>query len=199
MKTRYFSLSSYATEKQIMKVMKKHISSIRAFCYIFHDVDENEPHYHILIRTHSTWSSKQIAKWFELLKDDKGEFVNTFAENANDMESLKIYILHQDKQSILDGKHMYDKSQIKDFGYNDLTDKKCSFDNTYEIMQRMLLGENPRSLLRKYGRDFLYHINLYYECLDRIRDFEGFKESRTLTRIETMELEPITEEELNDV
>lgn len=198
-KSRYFSLSTYATEKQIMKIMKKHISSIRAFCYIHHNKEEAESHYHLLLRTHSTWTEAQIARWFELLKDEEGKYINTFVEYANDMEGLKIYLLHADKKSIEAGKPLYDKSDIVDYGYNDLTDRKCSYDNTYEIMQKMLLGENPRSLLRKYGRDFLYHISAYYECLDRIRDFEGFKESRTLTRLETLELEPITEEELNDV
>lgn len=198
-KSRYFSLSSYATEKQIMKIMRKHVSSIRAFCYIHHNKEEAEPHYHVLLRTHSTWTVAQIARWFELLKDEEGKYINTFVEYANDMEGLKVYILHADKKSIEAGKPLYDKSDIVDYGYNDLTDRKCSCDNSYEIMQRMLLGENPRSLLRKYGRDFLYHISAYYDCLDRIRDYEGVKESRTLTRIETMELEPITEEDLDNV
>lgn len=181
--SRYFSLVTYATEKQIMKIMKKHNSSVRAFCYIHHYKEEAEPHYHVLIRTYNTWTVKQICRWFELLKDDKNEFINTLGEIAQDMDGLKLYILHQDKQSIIDGKPRYEKEDVKDYGYKDLTDRKSSVDNTYEIVNACILGINPRVLVRKYGRDFVYHCGQYYEVADRIYDFESrqLAKSKALT------------------
>lgn len=176
--SRYFSLVTYATDEQIKKVMRKHISSVRAFCFIHHDVDEAEPHYHVLIRTLNTWTTKQISRWFEHLKDDKGEFINTFVEVCNDMIGMKIYILHQDKQSQLEGKHRYEKSDLVDFGYDDLCNRKNSADDTYEIFSKLLMGVNPRQLVKMYGRDFLYHISQYYEAVDQTKMFEGLLEAR---------------------
>ena len=183
-KTRYFSLTSYATEKQIQKVICDHVKSIRALCYIFHDKDEAEPHYHILIRTHATWSPAQIANWFSGLKDKEKKKINTFAEVANDMRALELYILHQDEKSIEEGKHQYNKEDIKDFGLTDLFERKESYDNSYEILLRVLARTNPRDLVRFYGRDFLYHMNSYYECADKIREVEGYKESAVYSRME---------------
>lgn len=183
-KTRYFSLITYANEKQIQKILGKHIKSIRACSYIYHDVDEAEPHHHILIRTHATWTSKQIARWFELLKDKNKEYINTFCEVANDMEAMKVYILHADKESRLAGKHLYSPEDIKDFGYCDLSEKKNGYDSSYEILNRVLMGANPRDLVRFYGRDFLYHMSQYYDCADKIRELEGYKEALTFARLE---------------
>ncbi|MBE6601230.1 MAG: hypothetical protein E7637_01830 [Ruminococcaceae bacterium] len=177
-KSRFFSLTTYATEKQIQKVMSNHISSVRAFCYILHDRDEAEPHYHILLRTHSTWSVSQLLRWFCDLRDDKKERVNTFCEIGNDMESLKRYILHDTEDAREKGKHLYSVDDIKDFGFNDLSERKDSFDSSYEILLRVLSGANPRDLVRYYGRDYLYHYNCYHEIADQIRNIEGYKEAR---------------------
>ena len=68
-KKKYKQKATYATEKQIQRIVCDHAKSIRALCYIHHDQDESEPHYHILMRTHSNWTTTQITKWFADLKD----------------------------------------------------------------------------------------------------------------------------------
>ena len=183
-RTRFFSLTTYATEKQIQKVLGDHVRSIRAMCYILHDKDEAEPHYHILMRTHSNWTTAQIAKWFADLKDKEKKPINTFCETANDMDALKQYILHADVKSREEGKHLYAKEDIKDFGLCDLSERKDSYDNSYEILMKVLAHANPRDLVRYYGRDFLYHLNAYYECADKIRELEGYKEASMFARME---------------
>ena len=182
--SRFFSLTTYATEKQIHKVIGTHVKSVRAMCYIFHDKDEAEPHHHILMRTHSAWTPKQIANWFADLKDKDKQPINTFCETAHDMEALKKYILHADPESIEEGKYQYPKEAIKDFGMSDLAEKTNAYDNTYEIINRLLMGANPRELVRYYGRDFLYHYNCYYEVVEKIRDYEGYKEARMFSRMD---------------
>ena len=176
-KSRYFSLTTYASEKQIQKVFSLHVSSIRAFCYILHDQDEAEPHHHILMRTHGTWTTAQLVKWFVDLKDKSGNKINTFCEVANDMESLKRYILHDTEEAREQGKHQYSKDDIKDFGLCDLAERKDSYDSSYEILLKVLSGANPRGLVRFYGRDYLYHYNCYHEVADKIRFLEGYKEA----------------------
>lgn len=186
-KSRFFSLTTYATEKQIKKVIGDHIKSVRAFCYIYHDKDENEPHHHILMRTHSTWTSTQISRWFADCKDKDHNNVNTFCETASDMDALERYITHDTEEAREAGKYQYSKDDIKDFGMCDLAERKDSYDSSYEILMRVLSGMNPRELVRYYGRDFLYHINAYYDCAERISDYEGYKESRIRARMEVPE------------
>lgn len=199
-KSRYFSLTTYATEKQIQKVVGDHVRSLRSFCYIYHDKDEAEPHHHILVRTHSTWTAPQIAKWFADLKDKKGEKINTFCETANDMEALKIYILHQDEKSREEGKHEYSTEDIKDYGFNDLAERKDSYDSSYEILNKVLLGVNPRDLVRYYGRDYLYHYNQYEDVADMIRRHEGYKEARLATMVENSNMKAIADvKEIDDL
>lgn len=183
-KTRFFSLMTYADDKQILKVCTAHASSIRAMCYIYHDKDDAIPHRHILLRTYSVWTPRQIAKWFDGLTDKKREKINTFCESANSIESLEEYLFHEDEKSRAEGKHVYDRSELHDYGYSDLHDPKNSHDESYEIINRIIAGANPRDLVRLYGRDFVYHVSAYYECADRIEAFEGYKESRIRSRLE---------------
>lgn len=182
-KSRFFSLTTYATEKQVLKVVGDHVSSIRALCYILHDKDESEPHIHILMRTHSTWTSPQITKWFADLKDKEKKPVNTFCEIANDMDALKRYIIHDTPEAREAGKYQYRIEDIKDYGMCDLSEKKDSYDSSYEILMRVLAGANPRDLVRYYGRDYLYHLNAYHECADKIREIEGYNDAAIRSRM----------------
>ena len=182
-KVRFFSLTTYANEKQIQRIVCDHAKSIRALCYIHHDQDESEPHYHILMRTHSNWTTTQITKWFADLKDKEKKPINTFCEIANDMDALKRYIIHDTEEARAEGKHQYTIEDIKDFGMCDLSERKDAYDSSYEILLKVLAGANPRELVRYYGRDYLYHINAYHECVDRIRELEGYREASMFARI----------------
>ena len=194
-RTRFFSLTTYASEKQIQNVVRDHIRSIRAFCYILHDQDEAETHHHILMRTHSAWTPTQVSKWFSALMDKEKKPINTFCEIANDMDALKEYILHADVKSREEGKHLYAKEDIKDFGMCDLSERKDCYDNSYEILTKVLANANPRDLVRYYGRDFLYHLNAYYECADKIRELEGYKEASMFSRMEMFSEKNLTKVE----
>ena len=169
-------------------------------CYILHDKDEAEPHHHVLMRTHSAWTTAQICRWFSDLKDKEKKPVNTFCEIANDMDALKQYIIHADTKSREEGKYLYAEEDIKDFGLCDLAERKDSYDNSYEILMKVLAHANPRDLVRFYGRDFLYHLNAYYECADKIRELEGYKEATMFARIEMFSEKNLTKvEDIDDL
>ena len=151
------------------KVLRDHISSIRAFAYILHDQDEAVPHYHVLIRLHSAWSPTQIAKWFMNLTDSDKKPINTLAEVCHDMEAQKEYIMHNDPKSREEGKHQYSPTDLKEYGFHDLAERKDCYDNSYDILEKLLNGASMRDLVRYYGRDFLYHYNHYIEVSNLVR------------------------------
>lgn len=177
-RARIFSCVTYIGEKGLNKAILDHQRQVRAFAYIMHDKDENEPHIHLLLRTYDSWTDTQIAKWFKGRKDAKGEECNTFVEVANDIHALKEYMTHSDEESRAQGKFEYSESDIRDFGLWDIVSKKDSYDDTMEIVNTILRGVTQRELLRRYGRKYLYHMTDYQQVCSEIRQEEGYKEAK---------------------
>jgi hypothetical protein len=183
-KVRNFSIMTYLKESQLSKVMKAHIKSVRAYAYIYHDKDDAEPHIHLIMRTYSSWSCTQLAKWFEGYKDKKGERVNTFVEVAHDLVALKDYMTHSDEESKEKGKHQYNESEIHDFGMWDMIPRNDSYDSSYEILNKVMSGYSYRQLVREYGREFLYHWEKYADVAAEIRQAEGVNKNRMISFME---------------
>lgn len=149
-----------------------HNKQIRGYAYIYHDKDEAEKHYHLLIRTYDAWTTEQIAKWFSLCKDENGEYVNTLNEPITDILAIRNYLTHMDADSIKAGKHQYDESEIIDRNLLRTIEKKDSHDFTYQIILLMEAKTPLRDLLRIYGKDFLYHYRQYKEFLEDMQEQE---------------------------
>ena len=156
----------------------KHINSIRAFAYIHHDKDETEPHYHIVIRTHSAWSAAMIENWFKGLTDKEGVAINTYCQPVGNMNALEEYLTHSDIESQEKGKHRYKRTDIKDHGLWDIVPKTESKDSSYDIINDILCGMSIRQLVIRYGRDYVYHRTQYQDIVNEIRQDEGYKESK---------------------
>ena len=165
-KTRYHSFMTYATLEQINKVIYNHQSSIVSYCYILHDKDPTDIHYHLVIRTYDAWSPAQINKWFAFVKLETDQ--NTFNEAVKDLASLEAYLTHSDADSVEKGKHQYDRSEIKDFGLLSTSTCHNSYDDTYEIMLAMQAGMGTRELVRRYGKKFLYHYSQFVAVREAI-------------------------------
>ena len=191
--SRYFSLISYCSARDIEKILANHRSSIRAYAYIYHNADEVTPHFHILIRTLSSWKPLALCKWFSACVDDSGAPVNTFCEIASSIDSLVPYILHETEESIADGKHRYDKSEIISYRLFDLKMQTDSFDSSYEVVKAMILGVPARELVRRYGRDYVYHFNAYQAVVDKIvTEEDGLRIARSITLNETSYFEEVS-------
>lgn len=165
-KSRYFSFMTYASEKEIQTTIAKHTSSIRAFAYIYHDRDESPPHYHLLVRTYSSWTENQILKWFDWVKLKTGQ--NTLVEILDNSIGMNAYLTHTDYESVMKKKYPYKREEIKDFGLFDIVDKRNSFDETYEIVNNVLLGMSEKDLVRRYGKNYLFHRNAFHESANEI-------------------------------
>ena len=165
-RTRVFSIITYVSEADIQDAIRTHTKSLRAFAYILHDRDEAEPHYHLLLRTYDAWSSTQITKWFDKykLRDNN----NTFVEPATDLHALQEYITHSDYQSIKEGKHQYSVEEVVDGGLFDMIEQKDSYDGTFEIVNAMLQGVPTRTLVRRYGKQLIYHYSQFCAIVEAI-------------------------------
>lgn len=139
---------------------------MRGFAYIHHDKDEAEPHYHIVMNVFSARTPKEIERWFEDLKDGKGEYINTFAEVLGDKDAFMKYLTHSDKKSIEEGKTYYPTECIVDYGFSQCFVKESGCDVTYEILCKLESGTPLKTLVKVYGKDFLFHYNQYKQVLE---------------------------------
>lgn len=171
---RLHSLITYADEKDIQNVIFNHSSSIRSYAYIHHNRDKTEPHYHLVIRTYDAWTQTQLLKWFDNLKLSKN--VNTFYEEGGDIGGLHTYLQHKDLKSIEAGKEQYELEEIKDFGLFAEYTEKDSYDGTYEIINAMLNGVPTRTLVRRYGKQLIYHYSQFVAVRDAITQEDHLEE-----------------------
>lgn len=172
-RVRMFSIMTYHSERDIQDCIAVHSQSIRAFAYIHHDKDETTPHYHLLIRTYDAWSSVQLSKWFDKYKAVDGQ--NTLIEPASDMQALVEYLTHGDLASIEAGKYRYNVEEIVDGGLLDTVEKKDSYDNTYEIINEMLKGVPTKVLIRRYGKQLIYHYSQFIAVKEAIEREEYYQ------------------------
>lgn len=168
-KSRFFAFMSYLTKEQILDVIYKKATSIRAYAIIDHNKDEAEPHRHFVLRTNGSWTAPQINKWFDGQTDENGKKINTFCEIVHDRTAICDYLTHKNDPD----KHQYDESDIIDGGLYDIRSKGETADDTYEIIEKMAAGTSTREMVRLYGRDFVYHYGSYAMILQQIKEEEG--------------------------
>lgn len=167
-KGRFFALVSYCKSSEaLIQILQTKQKSVRAYALIKHDKDEADPHHHIVIRTNSTWTCQQLAKWFT---NAGGEGQNTFCQLVRDREGIVDYLTHEGNEG---EKYHYDKSDIIDGGLDDILPAGEASDDSAEILEKYLSGVSVREMVRLYGRDFLYHIASYAAVADIIRKEEG--------------------------
>ena len=162
-KGRHFSIVTYIEDTaELLGILRKKTNSIRAYALIKHDKDEADPHHHIVLRTHSSWTCAAVSKWFK----DNIKKQNTLVQFTLDPEGIIDYLTHEDEE---DGHH-YDKADIIDGGLSDLIPREDARDDTQDIIEDMLAKVPTIEMVKKYGRDFIYHIKHYQKVVELIEE-----------------------------
>lgn len=164
---RKFAVVTYIqdTDKLLSRLLEKS-NSIRSYAVIKHDKDETDIHHHVVLRTHSAWSCVRVAKWFDGVEEGQ----HTFAQFVHDDQGIIDYLTHK---NCAGEKYVYDDSNIIDEGLSDLIPAEDSRDDTLSIIDDMLSGMSMRELVRRYGRDFVYHVTAYQYVVNIIRSEEN--------------------------
>lgn len=167
--SRYFTGVTYVGIDFVNRVIIDKKSSLRSYAYILHDKDTFEDgspkvaHIHFVFRTYSSWTCEQVCKWFKGCFDESGNECNTLCEVANDIESCFDYLIHAGHPD----KVQYDAKDVVCSSVADFKRKNDSKDDCYEIINNMLSGMSTRELVKRYGRDYVYHKKSYEEvCYD---------------------------------
>lgn len=176
-KNRNFSLVTYLTEQQIKAVIEKHNNQVKAYAYILHDKDITEEgsskknHYHLLIALVNATSISGIKKWFSGFTDSTGMEVNTMCQITNDICGSFDYLTHNTEGAKLDGKYLYNDSEVKGFNLEYFKDISLqNVDNLTLALQEMFEGVPLEEIFKKYGRDFIIH---YGHIKDLFNDIQN--------------------------
>lgn len=133
------------------------------YVYIYHDKDDNEPHYHVLI-------ALKNAKTFSALRSYCSGLQNFFAEPVRDKFACFRYLTHKDDPD----KFQYDDSCLisNDIKYwQNLSDAPVASDGELALsMLHDIIDRKPFSyMVLTYGRDYLKNKRTYEECASCLR------------------------------
>lgn len=170
-------MRTYLTKEQLDLLLERNLSMINRYAYIFHDKDKSEdgklkePHFHVWLKFKDKRSYKNVEIMFTAY-DDNGKLINNHDELCVSDIVAQRYLIHIDDSE----KAQYDESDVVSYNLNytaclDSRYHKDAESNTcYQILNDMLDRVPTIELVRRYGKDFLYHINSYNIAFERIRN-----------------------------
>lgn len=184
---------SYATPDEFAPLLAR----AKHWCYIRHDQDDNEPHYHILARFPTEMSLKACRKLQLGTQNLLGKSLNSLKAQMK----MTCYLTHNTAKARKDGKHIYELTDVQYKPNDDYWEKqfekegeKADKEASNESFVNDLLAPDlsVKQMAIKYGRDFIKNFNSYMAFRAM------FIPSRQLTELEIEEREAQAERALNE-
>lgn len=157
MNSRNFSIVAYGDREQIYHFCTSK-KVIKNYAFIFHNLDDNEPHFHILIHMNNSFDQEEVIGW---LKDITGQ--NAFAQVISNKSRAYEYLIHENDEN----KHSYSVDQIitNDKYYWYTPDEK-----SVEILNDLLQGCDLYAMALRYGRDFIINYKKYQDFVEILKN-----------------------------
>lgn len=174
-RTRVFSLVTYANDEQIMYTLSIHHEQIRYSTFIMHDKclnDDGTPkgiHYHVVIETYNAYRVGSVRKWFSICKNDDGDTVNTLGQPVIDRKECISYLTHEHHKE----KHQYSREDIVNYSEALLIaheKPRNDDDKALLILDDMISGVPEYILCRRYGREYIINAHRYRDMVFNIID-----------------------------
>ena len=159
---RQWCLVTYNPPESFLKYCEK--DNITGGFYIYHDKDNNEPHYHVYLESPNGIRLRTIQKAFGTQ--------NTTGEKLKRAKAYKLYILHKTDKDQKDGKHEYNEEEIHYFG-QEVLQEEIQQSKTMQIIDDILSGISLRELIRKHGAMIVWHWTQYRDCAELIAKQEA--------------------------
>ena len=185
-KVRELFLISYLPSADIINdIIDKKIKSIKSYAFIYHDKDiylndilndKNEilhkkgdfkvPHFHIYLRFKTNREPEEIKRWFmpKELIDENGLPYNCLSQKVKCSVACIDYLTHKNEPE----KYQYSENDIVSYNIDSVLENDA-IDNSIDIVEDMLTGFSTRELVKRYGRDFIYHYSSYSAIVAKIK------------------------------
>ena len=183
--TELFLISYLPSTDIINDILEKKIKSIKSYAFIYHNKDiylndiiddKNEilhkkgdlktPHYHIYLRFKTNRDVDEIKRWFmpKGLLDENGLPYNCLSQKVKSSVACIEYLTHKNEPE----KYQYSENDIISYNIDSVLENDC-IDNSIDIVEDMLSGSPTRELVKRYGRDFIYHYSSYSAIVAKIK------------------------------
>ena len=183
--TELFLISYLPSTDIINDILEKKIKSIKSYAFIYHNKDiylndilddKNEilhkkgdlktPHYHIYLRFKTNRDVDEIKRWFmpKGLLDENGLPYNCLSQKVKSSVACIEYLTHKNEPE----KFQYSENDIISYNIDSILENDC-IDNSIDIVEDMLSGSPTRELVKRYGRDFIYHYSSYSAIVAKIK------------------------------
>lgn len=185
-KIRELFLISYLPSADIIsEILDRKLKNIKSYAFIYHDKDiylkdilddKNEikhkkgdlktPHYHIYLRLKSSREPDEIKRWFmpKGLLDDNCLPFNCLSQKVKSSVACIDYLIHKNDPE----KYQYSENDIISYNIDSVLESDA-IDNSIDIVEDMLFGFSTRELVKRYGKDFIYHYSSYSAIVARIK------------------------------
>lgn len=186
-KARELFLISYLPSIDFINdILDKKIKNIKSYAFIFHDkdiylndiIDDKThevihkkgdlkiPHYHIYLRLKTDREPDEIKRWFmpKGLIDVNGLPFNCLTQKVKSSVACIEYLTHKNEPE----KYQYSENDIISYNIDSVLEND-SIDNSIDIVEDMLTGFSTRDLVKRYGRDFIYHYSSYSAIVAKIK------------------------------
>lgn len=177
MKSTQFALVCYLTIDEIKEVLLVKSSQIVSYAFIEHDKDiyteydcldrdtgeinvekigtKKPIHQHIYLKLVQSREVSSIRNWFKL-KDENGKKRNCLSQPVYNREGIIKYLTHKTRKAIFQDKYQYDEKDVISFNL-DINDEDFAVDKTFDIITDINTGLRTIDLIRRYGREYVYH------------------------------------------
>lgn len=189
MKLTHVSLSTYATEESLRRVITEKSDYIRYAECAYHDKDVNDdgkpkiPHRHVNLWLYEPREEKDVRNWFKRCQDTTGAVCNTLSNETYSAGAAHDYLTHSGSSDGEAGKYQYDKRIIKVLcgdtstyitskTQTELRREKAAeqearanakADDIEQELEDIINGEPLRYMARRYGRDYIKNRKAYHE------------------------------------
>lgn len=178
-------IRGYADLDDLTALLTSKLDKIKSYAFIYHDKDTLEngeiakKHYHLYLELYNKRTLSSIAAWFNALPSDNGKD-NVYIEKVVSVVNTLRYLIHLDNED----KYQYNSALVRRYclNYENMIMNVCSTDGTYDILQDYLSGTAIIEMVRKYGREFLYHYSsykLFAQDVIETKTYERIKEFRS--------------------
>lgn len=135
---------------------------------VVHEQGTPKPqHLHIYLKLYQNRQPIEIANWFKIKQPSGLPYICLYKPVYDRIGVIK-YLTHNTQKAKKMGKYQYCVDNIIGFGYEDLPDNDDPKDNTYYIVEDCLQGVDKLTMLKKYGRDYLYHYTVISQFVQDI-------------------------------
>lgn len=191
MRACYYDIVCYLEISEIISI----IETLNVYKYAvspLHDLDIKDngkykkPHYHLVL---CFGTKKRGTSLVRLFNTTEIRVIN----NTPQLKGSYDYLTHDSKGC--EGKVKYEKSKLisNDLSYFEQLIDELRVDNSFDIIDNIILGMSIRELVKMYGKDFVYHYNQYKTIAELI-----IEEDRKIN-IKKITLEPCCNKETGEI